>query len=519
MADRPGGHGSRPERLDATGPRQVVFCHQCQHEWYQDESGLECPRCEGAFTEVVTAESDPRPPPLPDNYPGRYEQAVDNDSDPEEADISEIVTRGPGGSFIFQRTVTTGPRITTFGNPPRAGHRHDEQGNPDFIMRDFENVIGSLMGPGFRPGQAGRSGPNTLFPPNNAFGGQTFRLGGNGNGPIVGTRFTFGGPGSQPVDTPGARGAPPPVPDLATIIGALFAPAGTPAQGDGPHVHGLPPGLQGLFAAMTNPANARSGDAVYSQEALDQIISTLMEQHPTSNAPGPASPDAISALPKKKLDEKELGPEGKAECSVCMDDVTMGVEVVVLPCSHWFHETCASAWLSEHNTCPICRKSIDSETPPPNSRRSSQGSQSTRNEHRARSMSSGYSSRMGRFGSSSRNEARLESIRNNSQLPYGGHFEEEGYGHRRSPTEPFSTGTPGGNEDFNPPMPGAFQRRQSGMSENQRDSRRTNTSTSDQSRESRRGSQQSGSSNTGGGAMGWIRDRFGSGSGANRRSE
>lgn len=53
-----------------------------------------------------------------------------------------------------------------------------------------------------------------------------------------------------------------------------------------------------------------------------------------------------------------LGSEGKAECSVCMDDVFMDEEVLVLPCNHWFHEQCVKAWLSEHNTCPICRTGV-----------------------------------------------------------------------------------------------------------------------------------------------------------------
>ena len=83
-----------------------------------------------------------------------------------------------------------------------------------------------------------------------------------------------------------------------------------------------------------------------------------MEQHPTSNAPGPAPAEAIAALPKKKIDKEMLGPEGKAECSVCMDDVVLDEEVVALPCSHWFHEACVKAWLSEHNTCPICRTGV-----------------------------------------------------------------------------------------------------------------------------------------------------------------
>ncbi|KAH9203488.1 hypothetical protein DL95DRAFT_472338 [Leptodontidium sp. 2 PMI_412] len=544
MADHPRGFGGQAPHLDASGPRDVVFCHQCEHEWYQDEAGLVCPRCDGEITEIVTPESDPRPerefnpPPDPSRNP------IEIDSDPEEADIEEHITHGPGGSVLFSRTVRTSSPRSPFGMPPRRrGEPHDE--DPDFVMRDFHIILGNIMGPQFRPGQAGRSGANTLFTQDNGFGGQTFRVGGDGNGPtIVGGLFTFGGPPPrQPrgADFHGNQqpGGPPPVPDLATydppfhplngrslhvvsirappdqlarIIGSLFAPVGPPGQRDGPHAGALPPGLQGLFAAMANLANARSGDAVYTQEALDQIISTLMELHRTSNAPGPASPDAISALPKKKLDENELGPEGKGECSVCMGDVTVGVEVVVLPCSHWFHEACASAWLSEHNTCPICRKGIEGETPPPNSRRSSgQSTPSTRNEHRARRLSS-IRPRMDRFNSASaaaRNEARLESIRNNAGMPPS----EQPQGPRRWHVVVDASTSQPANDDYTPPMPGSFYRRQSEMSEN-RDSRRGNTSDSDRSRESRRSSH-SGNSTTGGGPMSWIRDRFGS----NRRTE
>ena len=144
------------------------------------------------------------------------------------------------------------------------------------------------------------------------------------------------------------------------MFGGIFGgPPMVPGSHDGDNPYpGMPPALGGLLASLLNPVNARSGDAVYTQEALDNIVSQLMEQN-TSNAPGPATDDAINALPKKKLDEKMLGPEGKGECSVCMDDVTVGDEVVQLPCSHWFHQQCASIWLKEHNTCPICRKAID----------------------------------------------------------------------------------------------------------------------------------------------------------------
>ncbi|KAL8800070.1 MAG: hypothetical protein Q9182_005436 [Xanthomendoza sp. 2 TL-2023] len=136
--------------------------------------------------------------------------------------------------------------------------------------------------------------------------------------------------------------------------------------------YGLRPGPNGLaglpqlFASILNPANAAHGDVVYSQEALDRIISQFMEQHNGSTAPGPASAAAIAALPKRKIDQGMLGGDGKAECSVCMDNVELGDEVTVLPCHHWFHDECVSAWLKEHDTCPHCRQGIMPKDPPHN---------------------------------------------------------------------------------------------------------------------------------------------------------
>ena len=120
--------------------------------------------------------------------------------------------------------------------------------------------------------------------------------------------------------------------------------------------------IMGLLGQMQHP-DGQQGNMPLGVQVLFVIL-TLMEQHPQSNAPGPASEEGIASLPKKKLDEKMLGPELEAECSVCMNDVTVGDEVVVLPCTHWFDEACATAWLKEHDTCPICRSGIGGEQPP-----------------------------------------------------------------------------------------------------------------------------------------------------------
>lgn len=529
MADHPSRPGGGSRHLDASGPREVVYCHQCDHEWYQDESGLVCPNCQGEITEIITVESDPRPgrpgpanddPPTPPGFRSLHSLRNHNPwggeefSDPEEADIEEHITQGPGGSVLISRTVrTTNPR--GFGGSRRRRDPNPQE-DPDNVMRDFQNMIGTLMGPGFRPGQPGRSGPDTLFTQGPY--GTGFRLGGSNGGPqVVGGRFTFtttSGGRLRPRDANGPQPGGPPVDDLATIIGSILGPMGAPGHhAEGPP--GMPASFQALFSAMLNPANARTGDAVYTQEALDQIISTLMEQHPTSNAPGPASPDAIAALPKKKLDEKLLGPEGKGECSVCMDDVHIGDEVVLLPCNHWFHETCAGAWLSEHNTCPICRKGIDGgDAGPSSSRRSSQSTPSSRNEYRARRLSS---TRMPLRRSdpvdSTRNQARLDAIRGLGRVTPP---EDGTPGDTRRWQPGGASREPQESDDYATRMPGSFSNSYRRPSEASETHRRGNTSGSDRSRESERERRRSshsgggGSSGGGGGPVSWFRDHFGS---------
>ena len=78
------------------------------------------------------------------------------------------------------------------------------------------------------------------------------------------------------------------------------------------------------IAALTQALGMQHhGDAVYSQEELDRVISQLVDQNINGNAPAPASADAIRSLPKVKVDKSMLGSENKAECSICMDNVEL----------------------------------------------------------------------------------------------------------------------------------------------------------------------------------------------------
>ncbi|KFZ17616.1 hypothetical protein V502_04522 [Pseudogymnoascus sp. VKM F-4520 (FW-2644)] len=380
MADQP---QEQRRRLDATGSREVVYCHHCENEWYRDESGLVCPRCDSDITEIISAENDPRPPELPtplsaDELRGLREhdpwEHHDDDSDPEVGDIREFVTDNPQGRTTFiSRTFRSSPReVFSSGSSRQPPNPNDPASQ---TIRDFEGIISGILGPNTRvSGPPGEHGESPFGPPGPRPG--------EPSGPPPGAPPGWGH--FQPADTPGDQpqpriyggritfqfGGPPPrafnagedqgpqEQDLTTILRDLMLVLQPPGANGGANAQNPLGGLHGLFAGLLNPANAVAGDAVYSQEALDRIISTLMEQHPTSNAPGPAPAEAIASLPKKKIDKEMLGPEGKAECSVCMDDVVLDEEVVALPCSHWFHEACVKAWLSEHNTCPICRTGV-----------------------------------------------------------------------------------------------------------------------------------------------------------------
>jgi hypothetical protein len=46
-------------------------------------------------------------------------------------------------------------------------------------------------------------------------------------------------------------------------------------------------------------------------------------------------------------------------CVICLDEMAVGQQEIVLPCSHRFHEGCVKAWFMHKDTCPVCRSSLE----------------------------------------------------------------------------------------------------------------------------------------------------------------
>ncbi|KAF2736741.1 hypothetical protein EJ04DRAFT_149695 [Polyplosphaeria fusca] len=343
--------------MDPAGQhRDMMYCHECHDEWYRDEHGLTCPECGSDFTEIIEEDHDPRDhddddddsmPDLEDHHPQHplhHHDPFQPADDPEEGDISRLQWRqvGPG------RFSVTGTVYRTVS--PHGQGRDDGGAN---ALGGFASILNNMIGGAAR----GQPAPEDAV-----------------------HRFSYTSSARlAPRDAINPQAHMEPVDEMTNVLVGLMATFGeAPGGPNAQHPHGHPPHANGpgggqmpfhpILALLNGmrPGNGTMGDFVYSQEGLDRIISQLMEQTQSSNAPGPASQQEIDALVRKPVTTEMLGSEGRADCSICMEEVNIGEEVTELPCHHWFHHPCVAAWLAEHDTCPHCRQGISKHERPSN---------------------------------------------------------------------------------------------------------------------------------------------------------
>lgn len=341
----------------------AMFCHACHNTWQQQAGAMECPACRSASTEIITPENDPRrfhSRQSPEsNAPVEPQPTASADASSSSSADQEMRDAPPAPTTTQSQNRSNGTQTQAQGQE-QTQPQHAPQ--PSFVFmfpQPAVTVFTTVVS-------------DTHVPPPNAAGPR---------GPPVahfGMNFFF--PSMPHMPHVSAPAAPPPTG------------TSTPGQTDNNNNNntqenarseaqqqqeqqqhaarppaGMPMGpvplpvLGALLSSIFNPAAATFGDAVYSQEALDRIISQLREQSGQGGAP-PASQAAIDKLEVRELDEKMLGGENKTRCVICVDEMSVGEKASVLPCTHFFHGECVTPWLKQHNTCPVCRRSVEPET-------------------------------------------------------------------------------------------------------------------------------------------------------------
>ncbi|CAB1351279.1 unnamed protein product [Coregonus sp. 'balchen'] len=110
------------------------------------------------------------------------------------------------------------------------------------------------------------------------------------------------------------------------------------------------------LSTVSGMLHSNPGDYAWGQGGLDAVITELLGQF-ESTGPPPAEKEMISTLPSVSVSQEQT--DSRLGCPVCREEYSVGESVKQLPCLHYFHCDCIVPWLELHDTCPVCRKSLD----------------------------------------------------------------------------------------------------------------------------------------------------------------
>ncbi|XP_020690038.1 probable E3 ubiquitin-protein ligase RHC1A [Dendrobium catenatum] len=114
----------------------------------------------------------------------------------------------------------------------------------------------------------------------------------------------------------------------------------------------------GLEALLNGGSGIEIGRATITDYFMGPGLQDLIEQL-TQNAhlgPPPASRSSIHAMPSVKISRRHL--RGDSHCAVCKERFELGSEAREMPCKHLYHSDCIIPWLTQHNSCPVCRQEL-----------------------------------------------------------------------------------------------------------------------------------------------------------------
>lgn len=90
---------------------------------------------------------------------------------------------------------------------------------------------------------------------------------------------------------------------------------------------------------------------------MDDILENILPMFNISgNRNYKATEEQIKNLKKITLTKENLEIYTLQDCIICADEFLFAQEIIVLECTHYFHDKCIIAWIKKKFQCPICRK-------------------------------------------------------------------------------------------------------------------------------------------------------------------
>ncbi len=108
----------------------------------------------------------------------------------------------------------------------------------------------------------------------------------------------------------------------------------------------------------TQISTGQSGSSIIT-DLTSQIERLQLLQEPKKKPPG-LTQEALDCLRVEVFSSLVEGaaPRASQDCSICLETLLEGDELVRLPCGHRFHSACLDPWVRTCGDCPYCRRGI-----------------------------------------------------------------------------------------------------------------------------------------------------------------
>jgi hypothetical protein len=118
----------------------------------------------------------------------------------------------------------------------------------------------------------------------------------------------------------------------------------------------------------SDAAESESEEEVYEVEDEDEEERSEDGYEPWDEANDPNGDVISRPTPQATIDAWQIvryatvKVDDDTECMICCEQMTDEQSVIKLPCAHIFCEAGILKWLNKHDSCPICRAQVSSET-------------------------------------------------------------------------------------------------------------------------------------------------------------